>query len=116
MGWVTISSAQRNDEVVATIADTGPGLTPEEISSLFEKYQRTEAARYHDGTGLGLYIVKELIDSHGGRIEVDSTPGSGTYFSVFLPLTLTESVEVATQAESTSGEFSSAPVRTATTA
>jgi hypothetical protein len=116
MGWVMISSARRNDEVVATIADTGPGLTPEEISSLFEKYQRTEAARHHDGTGLGLYIVKELIDSHGGRIEVESTPGSGTCFSVFLPLPLTESVEVSTPAASTSGECSPAPVRTVTPA
>jgi PAS domain S-box-containing protein len=99
MGWVTISSAQRHDEVVATIADTGPGLAPEEIASLFEKYQRAETARSHEGTGLGLYIVKELVDSHGGRIEVESTPSSGTCFSVFLPVTLTKSAETATQRE-----------------
>ncbi len=99
MGWVTISSAQRNGEVVATIADTGPGFAPAEISSLFEKYYRAETARYADGTGLGLYIVKELIDSHGGRIEVESTPGSGTCFSVFFPIGATKSAEALTQWE-----------------
>ena len=116
MGWVTISSAQRNSEVVATIADTGPGLTPEEISSLFEKYQRAEAARYHDGTGLGLYIVKELINSHGGRIEVESTPGSGTCFSVFLPFTLTKSAKASTEQEPTSAQLPAALVPATTTA
>jgi len=116
MGWVTISSARRNGEVVATIADTGPGLAPEEIASLFEKYQRAEAARYHDGTGLGLYIVKELLNSHGGWIEVESTPGSGTCFSVFLPITLTKSIEALTLQESTSVQIPPAFVPTATTA
>jgi PAS domain S-box-containing protein len=116
MGWVTISSAHRNDEVVATITDTGLGFAPEEVSLLFKKYQRAEAARYHDGTGLGLYIVKELIDAHGGRIEVESTPGSGSCFSVFFPITLIRSVEASTQPEKTSSEIPSTPARTTTTA
>src|SRR5262249_38093093 len=106
MGWVTISSARRNHEVVATITDTGPGFTPEECSSLFEKYHHEEVPGYRDGAGLGLYIVKALIDAHVGRIEVDSAPGSGSCFSVFLPIARNRSSEIAQSTELTTGDLS----------
>jgi PAS domain S-box-containing protein len=114
MGWVTISSARRQDEVVAVIADTGPGFTPEECSSLFEKYRRAETTGYHDGAGLGLYIVKELIDAHGGRIEVESAPGSGSCFSVFLPIARNKPSEISRQTNLTPGDFPSTPVHATT--
>jgi two-component system phosphate regulon sensor histidine kinase PhoR len=85
-GQVTISSASRHGEAVVTVADTGLGIPAEEIPILFGKYQRAAAARRKDGTGLGLFIVKTLLAAHGGRIEVESQPGSGTCFRVFLPL------------------------------
>jgi PAS domain S-box-containing protein len=84
-GQVTISSARRGNEVIATVTDTGPGIAPEEMPLLFEKYQRTRAAKYQEGTGLGLFIVKALIEAQGGRVEVQSALGQGSCFTVVLP-------------------------------
>jgi len=83
-GQVTISSAHQDNEVVVAVADTGPGMVAEEIPLLFEKYRRAEKARSQEGTGLGLFIVKALVEAHGGRIEVQSTPGQGACFQVIL--------------------------------
>ncbi len=85
-GKVTISSSSRRGEAVATVADTGPGIPSEDIPLLFGKYQRARGARRKDGTGLGLFIVKTLVKAHDGRIEVESEPGAGTRFHIFLPL------------------------------
>jgi signal transduction histidine kinase len=86
-GRVAIASAQRDGEVIATVSDTGPGIATAEIPMLFEKYWQAEDTKQQQGTGLGLYIVKTLVEAHGGRIEVESTPGVRTCFSVFLPVT-----------------------------
>ena len=55
-----------------------------------EKYWRAEKTPYQEGTGLGLFIVKALVEAHGGRIEVKSALGQGTCFSVFLPAAAAE--------------------------
>jgi PAS domain S-box-containing protein len=89
-GQITIRSAQHNGEVVATITDTGPGVTPEEMPVLFEKYRQAGTSRHREGAGLGLFIVKSLVDAHGGRVEVESTLDVGSCFSVFLPVAATE--------------------------
>lgn len=86
-GRVTISSTQLNGEVIASIADTGPGIATEEIPLIFERYQRVKKTRSQEGTGLGLFIVKSLVEAHGGRVTVKSTLGVGSCFSVFLPTT-----------------------------
>ncbi|HEV8718657.1 MAG TPA: HAMP domain-containing sensor histidine kinase [Candidatus Binatia bacterium] len=86
-GRVTITSAQRNGEVMTTISDTGSGMVAAEIPGLFEKYRQAKHAKQVQGTGLGLFIVKTLVEAHDGRIEVQSTPGVGTCISVFLPVT-----------------------------
>jgi PAS domain S-box-containing protein len=87
-GRVTISTRhQANDEstVVVEVRNSGPGIAPEEIALLFERYRRVSTVvRPHEGTGLGLFIVKTLVEAHGGRIEVESNPGSGTCFRVLL--------------------------------
>ena len=69
--------------IAVTVLD---GIPPEELSTLFQKYGRCARSREHEGVGLGLFIAKTLIEAHGGRIEVDSTIGQGTRFSVFLPV------------------------------
>jgi signal transduction histidine kinase len=84
-GQVTVRSAQDDGEVIAAIADSGPGIAPEELPLLFEKYRRTEEGKKREGTGLGLFIVKSLVEAHGGRVEVESTVGVGSCFRVFLP-------------------------------
>ncbi len=86
LGRITISSARQRDEmVVVAVADTGPGLAAEEVTTIFEKYRQASSSSLQAGTGLGLSIVKALVEAHSGWIEVRSTPGQGTSFMVFLP-------------------------------
>jgi two-component system NtrC family sensor kinase len=67
--------------VMATVGDTGCGIAPEVIDKIFEPFYSTKEL----GTGLGLSISYSIIEAHGGRIEVESTPDSGSLFSVYLP-------------------------------
>jgi signal transduction histidine kinase len=60
---------------------------PDEIPSIFAKYQRARGTARQDGAGLGLFIAKSLVEAHGGRIAVHSDPGRETRFEVFLPAT-----------------------------
>ena len=93
LGRVTISSGRHNGEVVVAVADTGPGIAPEEVPFIFDKYRQTTAGRSRKGVGLWLFIVKTLVEAHGGRVEVESTPGQGSCFSVFLPVASAEPAE-----------------------
>ena len=72
-----------------TISDTGPGISPAEQPRLFERFFRGQAGRESGvpGTGLGLAVVKEIVDWHGGQVEVESEgiPDQGTKFHVWLP-------------------------------
>ncbi|MDB5055718.1 MAG: sensory transduction histidine kinase [Bacilli bacterium] len=74
-------------DIVISIADTGPGIPAEHLPYLFERFYRAEndRSRYSGGMGLGLAIAKQLVELHGGQIEVASRVGSGTVFTVFLP-------------------------------
>jgi len=70
-----------------SVADSGPGIAPEEVPGLFQKFSRLAAARRSGvhGTGLGLYICRSIVEAHGGRISVDTAPGKGSVFRVVLP-------------------------------
>jgi len=85
-GQITVTAEPRGDEAVVTVRDTGRGIDPEKIPSLFQKFQRLESSEPQEGLGLGLYIVKELVAAHGGRTEVESAIGKGSAFSIFLSL------------------------------
>ena len=85
-GRITISSATQQGEIIVSVTDTGPGIPTAEIPFLFGKYRQGPGPRRKEGTGLGLFIVKHLLDAHQGRIEVESEPGAGACFRVFLPL------------------------------
>ena len=85
-GTVTLRSVTVSGGVKIEVEDTGPGMTREEIPLLFERYHRAKKDAYREGTGLGLFIVKALVDALGGRIEVTSTLGEGSCFAVFLPV------------------------------
>jgi two-component system OmpR family sensor kinase len=78
----------RRPSAVLAVRDEGPGLTPEQAERVFERFYRTDAARSRPGggAGLGLSIVAAIAAAHGGRAEVDSTPGEGTTVRVVLPL------------------------------
>jgi signal transduction histidine kinase len=84
-GKVTVSGEIRDNEIRVTISDTGPGITPEDMLTLFDKYQRTTGLRRKGGMGLGLFIVKTLVERQHGRVEVESTVGQGTQFRVIFP-------------------------------
>jgi signal transduction histidine kinase len=89
---VAIKAYCKDDHAVISVIDQGCGIEPEEISKLFQRYYRTEAGRKNPNSiGLGLYITKELVLAHGGKIWVESTPGLGSTFSFTLPLAKTES-------------------------
>ncbi|MBF6173056.1 HAMP domain-containing protein [Nocardia blacklockiae] len=84
---VTVRLTPAADEVVVEVADTGPGLPPDQVERIFERFYRTDASRSRDsgGTGLGLSIVQALVAAHGGTVGVTSTVGAGTTFTVRLP-------------------------------
>jgi len=86
-GRITIHSALEDSSLMVRIIDSGPGIAPEELDLLFEKYRQAKEVRTADGAGLGLFIVKALVEAHGGRVEAESNTGQGACFSVFLPLT-----------------------------
>ncbi len=75
------------DAVVVDVRDDGPGIPPEQLPHLFERFWRAEASRNraHGGSGLGLAIVEAIVTAHGGSMSVASTPGEGTTFTVHLP-------------------------------
>ena len=71
-----------------TVRDTGTGIPAEELPRIFERFHRVEGARgrTHEGTGIGLALVQELVKLHGGSVRVESTVGGGSIFSVTIPL------------------------------
>ena len=73
--------------ILITVSDNGIGLPPEAIESIFEPFGRAHNAQQHQlpGMGLGLYISKEIISRHNGRIWAQSAPGRGSTFSISLP-------------------------------
>ena len=67
------------------VTDTGGGIPPEHLPHVFERFYKADRSRSDDGAGLGLAIARHVVEIHGGDIFVDSTPGEGTTFTVFLP-------------------------------
>ena len=83
-GHVTVRAARTGDEVQVSVTDTGAGISPDLLDAVFERFwQAKEGDRR--GLGLGLYISRSIVDAHGGRIWVESTPGSGSTFHFTLP-------------------------------
>lgn len=85
-GIIEVSTFMEEDYVVARIADNGCGISPEHLERIFEPFYTTKDIGV--GTGLGLSIIKNIIDEHRGRIEVESTVGTGTTFTLWLPVTV----------------------------
>lgn len=84
-GTVELSSERVGSEVRISVSDTGPGIDAKLQHTLFEKYGRLDRDQAIDGTGLGLFVAKNIVDAHGGRIEVKSELGKGTKFIVSFP-------------------------------
>ena len=85
-GKVSIQTTSNQDEVIITIRDTGIGIPEKNLGDIYKKFFRVPEHREHiPGTGLGLSVVKQIITGHGGEIEVESTLGQGTTFTITLP-------------------------------
>jgi len=87
-GRVTLSLDRHDGHVRIRVADTGIGIPPEHLPRLFHRFYRVDKARSREsgGAGLGLAICKSFVEAHEGRIEVSSSPGQGTTFTVELPV------------------------------
>ncbi|MFQ6101276.1 MAG: ATP-binding protein [Anaerolineae bacterium] len=87
-GSVTVSLRREGDEILVEVADTGIGIPEEALPHLFEEFYRAPNAKALDevGTGLGLPIVKDLVERYGGRIEIESRVGQGSTFTVTFPI------------------------------
>ncbi len=83
---IEIGVACENDKVLIRIADRGPGIPPQELEKIFDKFHRVKAAGQAKGTGLGLSICKGIVEAHGGRIWAENRPGGGSLFTVALAL------------------------------
>nr|MDZ8049680.1 ATP-binding protein [Nostoc sp. DedQUE02] len=86
-GEIAVSLHQIGDKVELKIRDTGTGITDEELPKIFERFHRIRGvkARSHEGSGIGLALVAELVHLHGGTVNVESVFGKGTTFTVTLP-------------------------------
>jgi two-component system, OmpR family, phosphate regulon sensor histidine kinase PhoR len=89
-GRVTLSAHRQGDYVCMKVSDTGFGIPQEEMDRIFDRFYRVknEKTRYVIGTGLGLPIVKSIVEAHHGRIEVKSAVNSGSSFAVYIPITM----------------------------
>jgi PAS domain S-box-containing protein len=83
---VTLRAVRRGERVRFEVTDQGPGIPPEHIDRVFERFYRGDSARGGGGTGLGLAIAKEIVEAHGSTLSLDSAPGAGTTFWFELPL------------------------------
>jgi signal transduction histidine kinase len=88
-GAITVRASAHDGEVRFEIADTGPGIAPAQRAALFKR-ERPEGSCLGQGTGLGVFVAKGIVEAHGGKIWVESTPGRGATFCFTLP-----SVEIA---------------------
>ncbi|MCB9947423.1 MAG: response regulator [Rhodospirillaceae bacterium] len=87
-GEIAVAVRSGGGSAQLTVSDTGVGIPPTEQPHIFERFRRVEATRgrSHEGTGIGLALVRELVKLHGGTVTVDSTVGGGTTFTVSIPL------------------------------
>lgn len=83
---VQVRLAQDGDCAVLAVTDHGMGIAPEHHQRIFEQFERAEGAQQAPGLGLGLFIARQIVRAHGGRIELRSAPGEGSTFTLVLPL------------------------------
>ena len=81
-GVVRVAVFERGDSAVITVSDTGRGIDPEHLPNIFKPFYTTKG----EGTGLGLSLARRIVEEHHGRIDVASTPGKGTTFTITLPI------------------------------
>ena len=88
VGRISVRLGVAGEQAVLTVSDTGAGIPPDRFGEIFERFHRLRdaRARSQDGSGLGLSLVQQLVAAHSGTVEVTSTPGAGSTFTVRIPL------------------------------
>ena len=96
-GGVSIRAASANGSVTLSVHDTGPGIAEADQSKIFEEFQQANSSTTKEkgGTGLGLAISKRIVEMHGGRLWVESSPGHGSTFSFTVPIHVERQAEPA---------------------
>jgi signal transduction histidine kinase len=98
---IRLSVRVEDEQCIISVSDDGVGIPPEVLPHIFERFYRVPGIEVQRGSsiglGLGLYISNQIVERHGGRIDVQSTPGKGSVFSVVLPLKVASPVEDSTQ-------------------
>jgi signal transduction histidine kinase len=84
---ITLTSSRRQRDLLIEVADRGPGIPPDELSQIFERFYRGERSSKQGGSGLGLAIAKTIAEAHDGSVEAESRRGEGTRMSLRLPVT-----------------------------
>ena len=89
-GRIEVSVERQDGWIDIRVADTGEGIDAEDLPRIWERFYRAEKSRHRsggdDGAGLGLAIVRGIVEAHGGRVSAESSPGSGATFTMRLPL------------------------------
>jgi len=83
---VTLAAMRRGEEVVFKVTDRGRGIAPEALEKVFERFESHTSGTRHRGPGLGLSIVRALVELHGGRVTIQSVLGEGTVVTCFFPV------------------------------
>ena len=84
-GSVRISLARTGEGICAAVIDHGPGMDAETCRHIFDQFYQGDTSHRTEGNGLGLAMVKKIVDLHGGEIRVNTAPGNGSSFIVILP-------------------------------
>ncbi|HEY8579829.1 MAG TPA: ATP-binding protein, partial [Beijerinckiaceae bacterium] len=82
---VTLAAMRRGEEIVFKVSDQGRGIPSEVLDSVFDRFRSHTVGSRHRGVGLGLSIVRALVELHGGRIQIESAPGEGTVVTCIFP-------------------------------
>ena len=85
-GTITVASRLENGHVCVNVTDTGMGIPKDEVPLLFSEFRRLKGTAKVEGTGLGLFIVKTIVEAHGGKVAVESREGEGATFSIRFPV------------------------------
>jgi signal transduction histidine kinase len=84
-GTITVRTAIEDGRATLRVLDTGPGIDPEDLPHLFERFYRGRSAEWTSGSGIGLAVASELVTAHGGTIDAGNRPEGGAVFTVRLP-------------------------------
>lgn len=87
---ITVGVEPLGEQVRLWVRDTGPGISEEHLERIFDRFERAVSSSQYGGLGLGLYVTRQIVEVHGGTVEVESAPGMGSAFCLLLPLRVAE--------------------------